>query len=69
MKNSGCHFANSTTVLTIASRLSVTVMNQGTNLVSGKPAEVRANPLVLDAYLGGGDDDEDDDADKVAVNG
>jgi len=22
---------------------------------------VRANPLVLDAYLGGGDDDEDDD--------
>jgi len=36
----------------------VTVMNQGTNLVSGRPEEVRANPLVLDAYLGGGDDEE-----------
>jgi ABC-type branched-subunit amino acid transport system ATPase component len=37
---------------------SVTVMNQGSNLVSGLPAEVRSNPLVLDAYLGGDDDDE-----------
>ncbi len=45
---------------------SVTVMNQGSNLVSGKPAEVRANPLVLDAYLGGGDDDEEE---EVAANG
>jgi ABC-type branched-subunit amino acid transport system ATPase component len=33
-------------------------MNQGCHLVSGHPAEVRENPLVLDAYLGGGDDDE-----------
>jgi ABC-type branched-subunit amino acid transport system ATPase component len=40
---------------------SVTVMNQGKNLVSGIPAEVRSNPLVLDAYLGGGDDDEDEE--------
>jgi len=46
---------------------SVTVMNQGTNLVSGQPAEVRANPLVLEAYLGGGDDDEEDE--EVSVNG
>ncbi len=46
---------------------SVTVMNQGTNLVSGKPADVRANPLVLDAYLGGGDDDDEDE--EVSVNG
>ena len=46
---------------------SVTVMNQGSNLVSGKPAEVRANPLVLEAYLGGGDDDEEDE--EVSVNG
>ena len=37
----------------------VTVMHQGHDLVSGLPADVRANPLVLDAYLGGGDDDED----------
>ena len=36
----------------------VTVMNQGSNLVSGKPADVRTNPLVLDAYLGGDDEDE-----------
>ena len=44
----------------------VTVMHQGTNLVTGTPAEVRANPLVLDAYLGGGDDDEDDLSEAVA---
>ncbi|HEY5303558.1 MAG TPA: ABC transporter ATP-binding protein [Acidimicrobiales bacterium] len=42
---------------------SVTVMNQGSNLVSGKPAEVRSNPQVLDAYLGG-----DDEEDEVDVN-
>ena len=45
---------------------SVTVMHQGSNLVSGTPAEVRANPLVLDAYLGGGDEDEDDLREAVA---
>lgn len=38
---------------------SVTVMHQGANLVTGSPAEVRANPLVLDAYLGGGDDEDE----------
>ena len=37
----------------------VTVMHQGRDLTSGLPGEVRANPLVLDAYLGGGEDDED----------
>ena len=35
----------------------VTVLSQGTPLVSGAPAEVRANPAVLDAYLGGEDDE------------
>jgi ABC-type branched-subunit amino acid transport system ATPase component len=34
----------------------ITVLSQGTALVSGTPAEVRANPAVLDAYLGGEDD-------------
>ena len=38
----------------------VTVMHQGSDLVTGSPAEVRSNPLVLDAYLGGGEDDEDE---------
>lgn len=38
----------------------VTVMHQGSNLVTGTPAEVRSNPLVLDAYLGGADDDDDE---------
>ncbi len=37
----------------------VTVMHQGSNLVTGLPAEIRSNPLVLDAYLGGGDEDEE----------
>jgi ABC-type branched-subunit amino acid transport system ATPase component len=36
----------------------VTVMHQGTDLVTGTPAQVRNDPRVLDAYLGGGDDDE-----------
>lgn len=44
----------------------VTVMHQGKNLVTGTPVEVRSNPLVLDAYLGGGEDDE---SDREAVNG
>jgi ABC-type branched-subunit amino acid transport system ATPase component len=35
----------------------VTVLSQGSPLVSGTPAEVRANPAVLDAYLGGEDDE------------
>jgi branched-chain amino acid transport system ATP-binding protein len=34
----------------------VTVLSQGTPLVSGTPQEVRSNPAVLDAYLGGEDD-------------
>jgi neutral amino acid transport system ATP-binding protein len=36
----------------------VTVLHQGRTLVSGTPDQVRANPAVLDAYLGGGDDDD-----------
>ncbi len=36
----------------------VTVMHQGANLVTGRPDDVRSNPLVLDAYLGGGDEDD-----------
>jgi neutral amino acid transport system ATP-binding protein len=36
----------------------VTVMHQGVDLVSGTPQEVRNNPDVLDAYLGGADDDD-----------
>jgi branched-chain amino acid transport system ATP-binding protein len=35
----------------------VTVLSQGTPLVSGAPEEVRSNPAVLDAYLGGEDDE------------
>jgi branched-chain amino acid transport system ATP-binding protein len=36
----------------------VTVLSQGTALVSGAPDEVRKDPAVLDAYLGGADDAE-----------
>jgi ABC-type branched-subunit amino acid transport system ATPase component len=35
----------------------VTVLSQGSPLVSGAPEEVRSNPAVLDAYLGGEDDE------------
>ena len=41
----------------------VTVLSQGTRLVSGPPAIVRSNPAVLDAYLGG----EDDEATQLQV--
>jgi branched-chain amino acid transport system ATP-binding protein len=41
-------------VMSLCSR--ITVLSQGTALVSGTPAEVRTNPAVLDAYLGGEDD-------------
>ena len=36
----------------------VTVLRQGSALIAGAPAEVRASPAVLDAYLGGEDDPE-----------
>jgi len=39
----------------------VTVMHQGCDLVTGTPAEVRANPAVLDAYLGSIDDEFDEE--------
>jgi ABC-type branched-subunit amino acid transport system ATPase component len=35
----------------------VSVLSQGTALVTGTPAEIRSNPAVLDAYLGGEDDE------------
>jgi branched-chain amino acid transport system permease protein len=31
----------------------VVVMNFGSKLAEGKPAEVRTNPAVVEAYLGG----------------
>jgi ABC-type branched-subunit amino acid transport system ATPase component len=41
----------------------VTVMDHGSILVSGNPEQVRNDPKVLDAYLGGADDWEDGDRD------
>jgi branched-chain amino acid transport system ATP-binding protein len=34
----------------------ITVLSQGSSLVSGTPEQVRSDPAVLDAYLGGEDD-------------
>ncbi|HLW95996.1 MAG TPA: ATP-binding cassette domain-containing protein, partial [Solirubrobacteraceae bacterium] len=41
----------------------VTVLSQGSTLISDRPDVVRADPAVLDAYLGGEGVDEDGDAD------
>ena len=41
-------------VMSLCSR--ITVLRQGTALISGTPEEVRSDPAVLDAYLGGEDD-------------
>ena len=43
----------------------VTVLSQGAKLVSGSPEEVRSDPAVLDAYLGG----EDDRATQLEIAG
>jgi branched-chain amino acid transport system ATP-binding protein len=41
-------------VMSLCSQISV--LSQGNKLMSGTPLEVRTNPAVLDAYLGGEDD-------------
>jgi branched-chain amino acid transport system ATP-binding protein len=41
-------------VMSLCSR--ITVLSQGRSLVSGTPEQVRSDPAVLDAYLGGEDD-------------
>ena len=48
-------------VMSLCSR--ITVLSQGSALISGTPAEVRTNPAVLDAYLGG----EDEPATQLAL--
>jgi neutral amino acid transport system ATP-binding protein len=41
----------------------VTVMDQGSAIVSGAPDVIRTDPRVLDAYLGGSDDEDGHDED------
>jgi neutral amino acid transport system ATP-binding protein len=45
----------------------VTVLDQGRSLCTGAPEEVRRNPAVLDAYLGGADEDEVEDVAEALI--
>jgi ABC-type branched-subunit amino acid transport system ATPase component len=45
----------------------VTVLDQGRALLTACPEEVRNDPAVLDAYLGGADDEEDLEGETVSL--
>jgi ABC-type branched-subunit amino acid transport system ATPase component len=45
----------------------VSVMNQGSVILTDAPDVVRSDPRVLEAYLGGADEDDDDDEAADAV--
>jgi ABC-type branched-subunit amino acid transport system ATPase component len=45
----------------------VCVMERGTVIARGTPEQVRTDPRVLDAYLGGAVDDEDDEDEPAGL--